>query len=184
MIEAKNISYIINTNKVFTDISLQIKKSNSLHVVGSNGSGKSTLLRCLIGLTPLTKGEIIRNYKKIEYLGHKNALKSYLTCEENFLLQDLKNHDAYYKWIKKLKLNDKMDFLIGNLSFGQQKKAALMRVFLNNAELIVLDEPCVGLDNKTQKILESFLKDELAKGKAIIYSSHISINLNSRVLEL
>ena len=73
----------------------------------------------------------------------------------------------------------KLELKIGNLSFGQRKKASLLKVLNNNSDLIILDEPCVGLDAKTQTYLIEFLKKELVKGKTIVYSSHIDMDLDS-----
>ena len=77
-----------------------------------------------------------------------------------------------------------LDINIANLSFGQQKKISLLRLFLNNSDLLILDEPCVGLDIKTQEILVDFLKKELVSGKAIIYSSHILLDFDSDSLSI
>ena len=88
------------------------------------------------------------------------------------------------KHLNDLDLKSSLDVMVASLSFGQQKKLALLRVFLNDAELIVLDEPCVGLDKKSQDILCSFVADEIINGKSIIYSSHISLDINAEVLNL
>ena len=77
-----------------------------------------------------------------------------------------------------------LDVNVANLSYGQQKKLALLRLFLNQSDLIVLDEPFVGLDNNTQEILSNFLTDELGKSKGIIFTSHISCPLESKTLLL
>ena len=79
---------------------------------------------------------------------------------------------------------DKLDVVVSNLSFGQQKKIALLKVFLNESELLVLDEPCVGLDDKTQTFLTSFLQGELDKNKSIIFSSHINLNIDAKSINL
>ena len=73
---------------------------------------------------------------------------------------------------------------ISNLSFGQQKKLALLRVFLNNSDLIILDEPFVGLDDGAHKVLTSFLNDELNNNKSLVFTSHIPCNINSKILEI
>ena len=59
-----------------------------------------------------------------------------------------------------------------------REKSKSLKVFNNNSDLIILDEPCVGLDAKTQTYLIEFLK-ELTKGKTIVYSSHIDMDLDS-----
>ena len=68
---------------------------------------------------------------------------------------------------------------MGNLSYGQQKKLALVRIFLNQSSVIILDEPCVGLDDQTRRLITTFLTTELGKNKSIIYTSHIPLELPS-----
>jgi len=185
IINAENIAYKVNDNKLFHNLSFSIKKGEALHLQGANGSGKSTLLRIILGITNQTKGNISVNSKKeICYLGHKNALKNYLSLDDNILLMELDDHPDLIKYIDELGLKKLLDVNVANLSYGQQKKLALLRLFLNQSDLIVLDEPFVGLDNNTQEILSNFLTDELGKNKGIIYTSHISCPLESKTLLL
>ena len=74
--------------------------------------------------------------------------------------------------------------MVANLSFGQQKKLALLRIFLNDSQLIILDEPCVGLDAVSQNTLCFFLRNEIDKGKSIIFSSHIALDIEASQLNL
>ena len=74
--------------------------------------------------------------------------------------------------------------MVANLSYGQQKKLALLRVFLNDSDLLVLDEPCVGLDKNSKNILCSFLRDQKEDKKALIFSSHLSLDIDSEFINL
>lgn len=182
---AKKISYKINDNKLFHDLSFCLNKGKALHICGDNGSGKSTLIRIILGITKQTKGELeISSTKGISYLGHKNAIKNYLSVEDNILLMQLHNHKDLNRYIEILNLKKYLDVLVGNLSFGQQKKLALLRIFLNNSDIIILDEPFVGLDNETQKILSNFLNEQLENNKILIFTSHISCEINSEALNI
>ena len=185
IINAENIAYKVNDFKLFHNLSFTVEKGEALHVQGANGSGKSTLLRIILGITNQTKGKIdINSEKGISYLGHKNALKNYLSLEDNILLMELDDHLDLLKYIDLLGLKKLLEVNVANLSYGQQKKLALLRLFLNESDLIVLDEPFVGLDDNTQEILSNFLKDQLNKNKGIIYTSHISCSLESKILLL
>lgn len=182
---AKNISYKINDNKLFHDLSFCLNKGKALHICGDNGSGKSTLIRIILGVTKQTKGELeISSTKGISYLGHKNAIKNYLSVEDNILLMQFHNHKDLNRYIEILNLKKYLDVLVANLSFGQQKKLALLRIFLNNSDIIILDEPFVGLDNETQKILSNFLNEQLENNKILIFTSHISCEINSEALNI
>ena len=185
IVNAENISYKVNDNKLFHNLTFTIQEGEAIHVKGSNGSGKSTLIRIILGITKQTKGNIlVSTNKEICYLGHKNALKNYLSLEDNILLMDLNKHPDLKQYIELLGFKKILDVNVANLSYGQQKKLALLRLFLNESDLIVLDEPFVGLDKETQEILNNFLVSQLNKNKAIIYSSHISCPIDSKELLL
>ena len=182
---AENISYKVNDNKLFHNLSFSLNTGESLHIKGPNGSGKSTLLRIILGITNPTKGSISINSTKYKcYLGHKNALKNYLSLDDNILLMEFDNHPCLKKYIEILDLKRYLDVNVANLSYGQQKKLGLLRLFLNNSDLIILDEPFVGLDKETQIILTDFLKDQLKENKTLIYTSHIECDIDSKTLLL
>ena len=185
IIKAENISFKINENRLFHNLSFSLDKGEALHIIGSNGSGKSTLIRIILGITPQSKGSIvISNINNICYLGHKNALKGYLSVFDNLMLHELNNHKDLNYYLAKLDLTKFLDIAVANLSFGQQKKLALLRVFLNDSSLIILDEPFVGLDKDTYDFVQNFLLKELDAGKALIYTSHIDCEIESKVLNL
>ena len=97
---------------------------------------------------------------------------------------ELHNHPKLQKYINLLNLKKYLNVVVANLSFGQQKKLALLRVFLNNSELLILDEPFVGLDSESQLILTQFLNNELAINKGLVYTSHISCDIESKIIIL
>ncbi len=80
LFSAQNITYSINENKLFHNLSFEINSAEGLHIKGGNGSGKSTLLRIILGITSPSKGSIesFNQDLKIAYLGHKNAIKNIL----------------------------------------------------------------------------------------------------------
>ena len=129
LISAQNISYKINEKKLFHNLSFEVFSGKGLHIKGGNGSGKSTLIKILLGITSITKGSIEYSNKdlKISYLGHKNAIKHYLTPSQNLhLLFDDATLSNAFEWLEKLDLFQMQDELTANLSFGQQKKLALI----------------------------------------------------------
>ena len=182
---AENISYKVNENKLFHNLSFSLNNGESLHIKGPNGSGKSTLIRIILGITNPTKGLItINSTRDICYLGHKNALKNYLSLDDNILLMEFDNHPCLKKYIEILDLKRYLDVNVANLSYGQQKKLGLLRLFLNSSDLIILDEPFVGLDKETQIILTDFLTDQLKENKTLIFTSHIGCDIDSKTLLL
>ena len=185
LITAKSISYKINENKLFHNLSFELTEGSALLIKGKNGSGKSTLLRIILGITVPTKGNIYKAASiQICYLGHKNALKSYLTMRDNIDLMQLNNHKELNNYLDLLSLKKHLDVTVSSLSFGQQKKLALLRVFLNTSKLLILDEPFVGLDDTAHEQLTKFLSNELIMGKGLIFTSHIPCGIKAGSLKL
>jgi len=187
LIAANRISYTINNKKLFHNLSFTIDVGSALHIKGGNGSGKSTLLRILLGITTPSKGkiELLKPNTKITYLGHKNAIKNYLTPIENLkLIFHQSNLESALDWFQRLGLSRVQDEISANLSFGQQKKLALIRVLAAPADLIVLDEPFVGLDDSSRNLLNKYLQESISTGSSLALTSHIRPEIISKELML
>ena len=187
VIAANRISYTINNKKLFHNLSFTIDAGSALHIKGGNGSGKSTLLRILLGITTPSKGkiELLKPNTKITYLGHKNAIKNYLTPIENLkLIFHQSNLESALDWFQRLGLSRVQDEISANLSFGQQKKLALIRVLAAPADLIVLDEPFVGLDDSSRNLLNKYLQESISTGSSLVLTSHIRPEIISKELML
>ena len=187
LISAQNISYSINEKKLFHNLSFNVNTGEGLYIKGSNGSGKSTLLRIILGITLPSKGKIdfCNADLTISYLGHKNAIKSYLSPIQNLeLIFNQSGRALAFEWLHKLGLKNVQDELTGNLSFGQQKKLALIRVLASSPKMIVLDEPFVGLDYATNNLLNNFLAEKLREDMSIIFTSHIRPTFECKTLEI
>ena len=187
LIAANRISYTINNKKLFHNLSFTIDAGSALHIKGGNGSGKSTLLRILLGITTPSKGkiELLKPNIKITYLGHKNAIKNYLTPIENLkLIFHQSSLESALDWFQRLGLSRVQDEISANLSFGQQKKLALIRVLAAPADLIVLDEPFVGLDDSSRNLLNKYLQESISTGSSLALTSHIRPEIISKELML
>ena len=185
ILAADNLCNSINETKLFQGLSFDLFEGKAIHVLGGNGSGKTSLLKIISGLSKPTRGSITKSNKKnVCFVGHKNALKQYLTVEDNLSLLEVDKHNDINAFLKKLELSKLLDVMVASLSYGQQKKLALLRLFLNDSDLLVLDEPCVGLDRKSQDILCSFLREQKEEKKALIFSSHISLDIDSENINL
>ena len=173
LIEAKNISYKINNRTILHNISFVINVGELVKISGDNGSGKTTLLKILIGLTKQTKGELINhNEDKVCFLGHKNNLKNYLSIRENLMIQGLKLDSFNLDLLEKFNLRRHIDNSVGTLSFGQQKKLSLIRVLNSDENILILDEPFVGLDQNSKEFLKNFMEAEVKKNKTcLLYTS-------------
>ena len=197
-INVKNISFSYpNTDYLaISNISLDIKKNESIAIVGNNGSGKTTLVKLLTGLYKTQKGEIlygVQNINNFEPVGfYRNVsivsqdfVKYEMTLRENIAISDwkhLNDTDKIQELLKQMNLpefssKEALDILLGSefdgreLSIGQWQKLAIARGMFKNSSMIVLDEPTAALDPIMETtILKMFL--QIAKEKTAIIVSH------------
>ncbi len=196
----ENITFVREGNRILDGVSWTINKGEKWAFLGLNGSGKSTLLNMIPAYTFPTRGnmrifkETFGKYpwmnirKKVgfvssslgQFSGRLNVQKteeiilsgknSTIGIYETMTEEDTKKADELIKEFK-------IDYLKGkvfeNFSQGEQRKVLLARAFMNNPELIVLDEPCSGLDLKSREFFLNSLR-EVLKGKEtpIIYVTH------------
>ena len=185
LIEAKNISYKINDKNILNNISFVIDFGELVKISGDNGSGKTTLLKIIIGLTKQTKGEVINNNEeKVCFLGHKNNLKNYLSIRENLMIQGLKLNSFNLDLLERFNLRRHIDNSVGTLSFGQQKKISLMRVINSDKNILILDEPFVGLDQNSKEFLKNFMEAKVKENKTVIFTSHIDFKDEYREIKI
>lgn len=163
ILEVKNVSIAYDREKecAIEDISFEIENGEYVCLIGSNGSGKSTLMKGLVGLVPLTKGEVIKHISPEEYayMGQVNMIdKNFPATVWEVVLSGTQKRDRrlpFYTKKDKVKAQEALETFeiealagrrIGNLSGGQQQRVLLARAFCRNPKLLLLDEPCAGLD--------------------------------------
>ena len=117
------------------------------------------------------------------YSGHKLAIKNELTVQENITFWG-----RYYKkeinkdLLIKLKLDSLSDISVGLLSYGQMKKLSLIRVFLAERLIWLLDEPMVGLDSESQLVVKKLIEKHINLGKLIIITTHTDLKFGNQIL--
>ncbi|MFZ3588174.1 metal ABC transporter ATP-binding protein [Bacillus sp. DJP31] len=172
IMEIEHLSFRYNQQKVLDDINISIPKGAFLGLVGPNGSGKSTLLKCLLGLLHPSEGSIklfgekIENFKewhKIGYVSQKaNSFNSGFPAtvfevvttglvSKKGLFRRITSTDKELirHAIEAVGMNEFMNRNIGELSGGQQQRVFIARALVSEPELLILDEPTVGVDSKT-----------------------------------
>ena len=172
------------------DITFEAKEGEIIGILGPNGAGKTTLLRMIAGILEPTEGKITfdgMNYKeneiqikqKIAYLsGNTKIYDTLSTYELLKMCCDIYgvSKDESEKRIKEitsvLKMKQFLYNKIANLSTGQTQKVNLARCLVHNPQYYILDEATTGLDIISSQIILNFIKDEKAKGKTILYSTH------------
>jgi len=191
MIEIKNLKKAYNGVLVVNIPELEIKKGESIGLVGNNGAGKTTLFRMILDLIRPEAGEVLSNGKNV--MGHeqwKNYTASYL--DEGFLI-DYLTPEEYFYFIGGLHqqtqanvddfLSTLADFFNGeilkkgkyirDLSKGNQTKVGISSCLLQKPELLMLDEPFANIDPSTQIRLKNTLKEiNKQQGVTTLISSH------------
>lgn len=190
MIEVKNVTKKYPNIKAVDNINFTIKDGEVVGFLGPNGAGKTTTMNMITGFIEPTEGQIIINgfdivkkskkaKKQIGYMPEGVPLYTELTAREfvNYMaeLKDVKakeRKEAVEKAIEETGLKDVQNKLIKNLSRGYKQRVSMAGALVGNPEVIILDEPTVGLDPKQITEIRSLIK-ELGKRHTVILSSHI-----------
>lgn len=180
---AENICKSFEKTEALSNITLQIKKGDIFGVIGPNGAGKTTFLRIIAGILKPDKGQISFDLNipknKISYLPEEKGLYRDMKVLEEVLffgnIKGLKRNEITINYtllsdIFKFREND--NTYVSTLSKGNLQKLLLIITFLNNPDLMILDEPFSGLDAISTDSLENYFKKLQSEGKTIILSSH------------
>lgn len=187
MIKIKNLTKEYGKLKAVNGLSLEIKKGEIFALLGLNGAGKSTTIKILCGLTEKTQGEVYINGLNLEKESQKiksivnlapqeTAVAPNLTVEENLLfianlygVKDAKG--AVKESIEKFSLAQKRNAKAKTLSGGQKRRLSLAMAMITSPEVLILDEPTLGLDIKSRKELWGFI-EEIKGEKTVILTTH------------
>ena len=174
------------------DLNLKIEKGEMVGFVGTNGSGKTTTIRNIMGFIKPTSGTVKVNglsswehaseiSKDIGYVPGEIAFPDlptgidFLKCQADFL--KMKNMDYANELIERLQLDPRAN--LKRMSKGMKQKTALVAALMNDAQIIILDEPTTGLDPLMRVTFLDIIKEEHKKGKTIFMSSHSFEELES-----
>ncbi len=180
--------------KALNDVSLQIESPSLIGLLGPNGAGKSTLMKLLVAELIPTSGEILidgvpllKNERKLKaslgYLPQSFGLYDELTVWQ-FLdymaaLKGIKNSKKVIKEvIEKTNLIEKRKARISTLSGGQRQRVGIAQALMGNPELLIFDEPTVGLDPE-ERINFRNLFSKTAQDKIVLLSTHIIEDVQS-----
>ncbi|MDE6667602.1 MAG: ABC transporter ATP-binding protein [Clostridia bacterium] len=195
MIKAENIvkTYNGGTVEVLKGISLEIKDSERVVILGASGSGKSTLLSVLSGLERADGGKVLYGENNLSSMTEKQLtefrrnnvgfifqqyyLLPHLNVESNVKMgADLIGNKDFREIIKAVGLEDKLKNKPSELSGGEQQRVCIARALAKNPKILFLDEPTGALDEKTgREILDYILKMQHERGFTMVMVTH---NLN------
>jgi heme exporter protein A len=170
---------------VFSGVSFALERGEALLLKGPNGSGKTSLLRVVAGLLPTT-GDNLKNGFATAFLAAEVALKpaNLLIDELSFWARLDGRGDRVTDALERFDLRPLAGVPCRMLSAGQRRRAGLARLWAQDADLWLLDEPSLGLDDASVARLAKACADHLANGGAIIAATHVDFGLSAPELQL
>ncbi len=185
-LELKNIEKSFGEKRVLKGVSLVAEGGKAFGLLGRNGAGKTTSIRILMNVLPSSTGEVLFDGKPIDYA---KVQFGYLP-EERGLYPKKKIIDqlAYFAelkgmshaqavksvdyWLSRLGMSEYRNKRLDTLSKGNQQKIQLITALAHDPQIVILDEPFSGLDPVNAMLLKDVVKEEIAKGKIVLFSSH------------
>ena len=185
-ISIKNLNFSYTKEKFISDLNIDIPKSSSVGLIGPSGSGKTTIIKLILGLLSPQEGSIKINnqnysHNDLGYMPQQYALYEELSVSENLEIFSNLNNISKKSEVEKrsndllnlIELSDKAKELVRNLSGGMKQRLSMAIAMINNPQILLLDEPTVGID---PVLRESFWKHfkKLNKNEiTILITSHV-----------
>jgi heme exporter protein A len=186
-ITAENLSCERGGRTVFSNQNFKLGSGEFLQLTGPNGSGKSSLLRLVANLSEPSLGKItleggssdLTLGQQAHYIAHSDASKSALTVTENLIFwRNFLGGGDLMRALQAVNLAALADYPAALLSAGQRRRLALARLALVPRAIWLLDEPGVGLDDSSQKLLAGIMNGHLREGGLIVAATHVPLGLN------
>jgi heme exporter protein A len=185
MLTIDNLGFAREDKKIFSNLGLSLSSSSALIITGKNGCGKTSLLKIIAGISKTQAGKILWNDVDIEsfrsdfnsdiqFLGHKNFLKTELTVLENLRFYSRLNDSelALTAALNFFKLNEFADIKVKKLSAGWQKRVMLAKLLCCPKTLWLLDEPSSNLDYEGKILLKGLIKTRVRENGVVILTTH------------
>lgn len=193
ILNVKNLTFDYYDTSVLRNVTFSLEQGDFLGIIGSNGAGKSTLIKLILGMLPYSHGEIrvfgkdiseVR--KKVGYVPQKaNSFNTaFPATVREVVLANLYSRTGLFKRYGKkydedvLRVLEKVGMagyenkLIGQLSGGQQQRVFIARALISEPELLLMDEPTVGVDAQSVKAIMQLVTDLNRRGLTVIMTNH------------
>ncbi|MDX2267486.1 MAG: heme ABC exporter ATP-binding protein CcmA [Bryobacter sp.] len=173
LLSADRLTKYYGSFPALRNVSFTVSPGQCLALLGRNGAGKTTLLKLLGGLSKPTEGTLATQ-ARISLLGHGIGVYDELSARQNlhFFAAFSSVPLAVDAWLERVHLLHVADAPLREYSRGMRQRLALARAFMGEPNLLLLDEPFTSLDDKATALLQSLLEEALARGAAILLSTH------------
>lgn len=172
--------------EVLRDVSFTAESGKAFGLLGRNGAGKTTSIRILMNVFPADSGEILldgtpirREVDTFGYLPEERGLYPKKRILDQLVyfaeLKGMRRKDAVQSidgWLERLGMAEYRNKRLDTLSKGNQQKIQLITALAHNPQIIILDEPFSGLDPVNALLLKDVVREEIARGKIVFFSSH------------
>ena len=192
MIEIKNVSKTYTgTKKALDDISFDVKNGEIFGFIGHNGAGKTTMIKSIVGILDFESGDILINNKSIKsnpieckmemaYVPDNPDMYENMRAIDfiNFVcdiynISKNEREERVLELARIFEIDDKLGNEINSFSHGMKQKVALISALAHNPDILIMDEPFVGLDPKAVFDMKKIMNDMAKSGKTIFFSTHI-----------
>lgn len=203
MLKLNNINVYYGVSHVLKDISLHVEKGEIISIIGANGAGKTTLLKTISGLLSPKNGQIIYQNQEIQGMRADKIVRQKIVCvpegrrifkdmsvSENILLgaYTVNDHHRVQKRYQEMLelfpiLKDREQQLAGNLSGGEQQMLAMARALMSEPQVLLLDEPSMGLAPKMVGAIFALIKTINQQGTTVLLieqNAKMALNISSR----
>ena len=186
ILELRNIEKSFGEKKVLTGVSFKAEGGKAFGLLGRNGAGKTTSIRILMDVFPANSGEVLLDGKPIDYnkvgIGYlpeeRGLYPKKKIIDQLTYFAELKGMSAKEAvkavdyWLERLGMMEYRNKRLDTLSKGNQQKIQLVTAVAHDPEIVILDEPFSGLDPVNAMLLKDVVKELIAKGKIVLFSSH------------
>jgi ABC-2 type transport system ATP-binding protein len=186
ILELKNIDKSFGEKEVLKGVSFSAEGGKAFGLLGRNGAGKTTSIRILMNVFPANGGEILIDGKPIDYdrvgIGYlpeeRGLYPKKIIIDQLVYFAELKGMStknavkAVDYWLGRLGMSEYRNKRLDTLSKGNQQKIQLITALAHDPDIVILDEPFSGLDPVNAMLLKDVVREQIAKGKIVLFSSH------------
>ncbi|MCG7840162.1 ATP-binding cassette domain-containing protein [Staphylococcus epidermidis] len=179
VLTVEHLTKRIGNKTILEDVSLNLNRGHIIGLVGANGAGKTSLMKVILGYSSYQKGtfRIIENKNKKSNVGaliENPGIYPFMSGYDNLkLLNETKNTHDIDTIVSQLKMDDYIHNKAKTYSLGMKQKLGIAIAFLNQPQLIILDEPMNGLDPKAVRDVRELIVKKAKEGVTFLISSHI-----------
>ena len=186
ILELRNIDKSFGEKEVLKGVSFTAEGGKAFGLLGRNGAGKTTSIRILMNVFPANGGEVLIDGKPIDYdkigIGYlpeeRGLYPKKLIIDQLVYFAELKGMSAKDAtkavdyWLGRLGMTEYRNKRLDTLSKGNQQKIQLITALAHDPDIVILDEPFSGLDPVNAMLLKDVVKEQISKGKIVLFSSH------------